>query len=323
MKSFLIVATIILLVIVGVYYFSTRSGANDQTHNWNVELTKPLDYEIEFKNISYYKAAKEIYRYTTLNSFSGWSGSAPGNVLHTKPKEYLPDSVKLSWTETSSNISYAAAFEFPKQKLLDYWNENYALQQQKWGTDYPKGPLSLKLGIAPEGMMTLWLYDLDVNTSGFAIEIESYKVTTDHSKKESQTIIHSPTAISNIRFGTPHFYPFEGENVVAMSVRYYNGELNSISLKQENGSILETINTDRGWGLAKEIIVHWFDKEGKGYKSTYKVNIEELPKNVLENPQDTHMIYLLDRPNTPDEEWNTYTNSHIFEVTESQRENMN
>lgn len=48
---------------------------------------------------------------------------------------------------------------FPKQKIIDYWNENYDLQQQKWGTDYPQGQLSLKLGIAPDGMIT---YNLDV-----------------------------------------------------------------------------------------------------------------------------------------------------------------
>lgn len=323
MKTPLIIIFIALLVILGVYHFSKRSRANDQTYNWNLELTKPLDYEMELKNITYYKAGKEIYRYTTLNSFSGWSGSASGSVLHAKIKEYLPDSVKLVWKETITNITYTAAFEFPKQKIVNYWTENYVLQQEKWGTEYPQGQLSLKLGLAPGGMMTLWWYDLDINISGFAMQIESYKATTNDSTKESQTTVNTPTTVSNTRFGTPHFYTFEGENVVAISIKYYNGELNSISLKHKNGSLLETINTDRGWGLAKEIIVHWFDKEEKGYKSTYKVDIQELPENILENPHDTHIIYLLDRPNVPDGEWNTFTNSHIFEVTESQRETIN
>lgn len=323
MKTPLTITTIILLVIIGVYYFSKNSGTNDQTHNWNLELTKPLDYEIELENISYYKAAKEIYRYTTLNSFSGWSGSTPGNVLHTKSKEYLPDSVKLSWRETSTDITYTAAFEFPKQKTLDYWNDNYALQQQKWGTEYPQGSLSLKLGIAQGGMMTLWLYDLDINTSGFALEIDSYKAIASDDTKESQMAINALNSVSHARFGTHHFYTFEGENVVAMSIKYYNGEVQTINLKHENGSLLENINTDRGWALAKEIIVHWFDKEGKGYKSTYTIDIQELSKNIQENPQDTHMIYLLDRPNVPNAEWNTYENFHIFEVTVHTRQTIN
>ena len=312
---------LILLAIVAIFYFLNSSGSNDQTYNWSLELTKPLDYEMELKNISYYKADKEIFRYTSMNSFSGWSGSAAGSVLHTKIKEYLPDSVKLSWKETTTNITYGAAFEFPKQQILDYWNENYALLEQKWGADYPQGQLSLKLGIAADGMMTIWFSDMDINASGFALEVASYKATD--SSKELQTNISPSTAVSNIRYGTPHFYTFEGENVVAISVLYHNGESNTISLKHKNGSLLENINTTRGWGLAKKMTVHWFDKDGKGYKSMYEVDLNKLPKNRLEKSLETQIIYLLDRPNAPDEEWNRLTNKHLFELTETERKAIN
>ena len=314
----MIIIGLILLVVLGIYYFYSSSSSNDQTYNWSLEVTKPLDYEMELKNISYHKADKEIYRYTSMNSFSGWSGSAAGSVLHAKNKEYLPDSVKLSWKETATNITYTAAFVFPKQQIIDYWKESNELLQQKWGADYSQGQLSLKLGIAADGMMTLWFSDMDINTSGFALEVASYKATD--ASKEQQTDIKSSTPLSNTRFGTPHFYTFEGENVVAISVLYHNGEVNTISLKHRNGSLLENINTNRGWGLAKKMIVHWFDKNGKGYKSTYEV---ALPKDTLGKPLETQVIYLLDRPNTPDEEWNLLTNKHVFELTETERKAIN
>ncbi|MFT5892276.1 MAG: hypothetical protein ACI9Y7_002386 [Dokdonia sp.] len=320
MKKPMIIIGLILLVILGTYYFSSSSSTYDQRYNWSLELTKPLDYKMELKNISYYKADKEIFRHTTMNSFSGWSGSAAGSVLHNKIKEYLPDSVKLSWEETETAITYTAAFVFPKQQIIDYWNENYELLQQKWGADYPKGQLSLKLGIAADGMMTLWFSDMDINTSGFALEVASYKATDI--SKEQQTDINPSTAVPNIRFGTPHFYTFEGENVVAISILYHNGESNTMSLKRKNGSLLENINANRGWGLVKKMTVHWFDKDGKGYKSTYEVGLNELPKNRLGKSLETQIIYLLDRSNAPDEEWNTWTDTHIFELTETERKTI-
>ncbi len=317
MKKTLISIGLVLIVILGTYYFSSNSSTYDQKYNWSLELTKPLDYEMELKNISYYKADKEIFRYTSMNSFSGWSGSAAGSVLHNKIKEYLPDSIKLSWEEITTHITHEAAFVFPKQQIIAYWNENYELLQQKWGADYPQGQLSLKLGIAADGMMTLWFSDLDINTSGFALEVATYKATDI--SKEQQTDINPPTTVSNIRFGTPHFYTFEGENVVSINILYHNGEANTINLKHKNGSLLENINMNRGWGLAKKITVHWFDTDGKGYKSIYEVAIQELPKNTLEKSLETQIIYLLDRPNAPEEEWNLFTNKHVFELTETER----
>lgn len=318
MKLRLIIIGFALLAIVGVYYFSNSSS--DQTYNWNLELTKPLEYKIELKNISYHKEGTEIFRYTTMNTFSGWSGNTGGNVLHAKSKEYLPDSVKLSWKETITNTTYVTAFAFPKQEIINYWNENYKLLQQKWGVDHPKGQLSLTVGIAPDGIITVWFSDMDINTSGFALEIKSYRATVNDTAKEQQAVISSSKFIPNIRFGTPHFYTFEKENVVAISILYHNGESNTINLKNKNGSILEKINKTRGWSLAKEIIVHWFDKEGKGYKSTYEIGLNKFPKDTIGN---THLIYLLDRLSTPDGEWNMFTDKHIFQLTETKRKIIN
>ncbi len=324
MKTPLMIALLILLVLLGIYLLSKSPLIAGKTYDWSLQMTKPLDYDISVNKISYHKADKEIYRYTSMNVFSGWSGVATGSVLHNKPTNYLPDTVKLSWTENNTDITYATEFVFPKEKVLDYWNKNYELLKQKRGADYQKGQLSLELGIAPDGIITLWFSDMDVNTSYIALEVESYKANTKDSSKQLKAKLNSTDTVLGLRFGAPHFYTFEADNIVAISVLYHNGEANTISLKNENDSILESVNKERGWGLVKNIIVHWFEHNGKGYKSTYKVNLQELTiKDSLEKFRNTDFVYLLDKQDTPDGEWNKLTNKHVFQLTEIERKTIN
>jgi len=324
MKALLFIALVIFLILLGFYLFTKNSPKYDQAYNWDLGLTKPLDYDINFENIAYYKEGKEVYRQTTMNNLAGWSGMATGTLLHNKIKERLPDSVRLSYTENETKVVYSAAFAFPAKMIVDYWNENYGLLQQKWGADYPQGQLSLKLGIAPNGMLSLWISDLDINTSGFAMQIDNYKATTDETQKDRHPNEGLPTTISNIRFRTTQFYTFEGQNVVAIDIRYRNGESQAISLKSDNGSLLEVVNANRGWGIAQRITVHWFDNEGKWYRSTYQVGLgEALTDSIMKKPFDTHLIYLLDRPNDPSGEWNKTTNTHIIQLVEESRETTN
>lgn len=323
MKIQIVIAVVVLLALLGGYLLIKGPLAKDKKYNWNLEVTKPLEYDMSLIGISYHKAGEEVTRYTTMNPFSGWSGMAAGRVLHNKATEYLPDSVKLSWKEINTDVTYALEFEFPKQQVIAYLDDNYDLLKQKWGSDYPRGQLSFKVGIAPDGFVTLWFSDMDVNTSGFALEVASFRAAVMDNSKNVQAHKTSPKPISNVRFGTPHFYTFTGENVVAIQVLYHNGEANSINLKNENGSVLEKINKKRGWAVAKEITVNWFDTQGKGYKSTYTVEINALPKDTLEYSLATQFIYLLDRLNVPDGEWNQLTDKHIIQLTEMKRQAIN
>ncbi|MFK8105199.1 MAG: DUF2931 family protein [Saprospiraceae bacterium] len=325
MKLPLLLTVLVLLTLLGAFLYAKNIFTTDKKYNWTLELTKPLDYELSIQNINYYKADKEIFRHTTMNNFSGWSGGTVGRILHNKLTDFLPDSVTISWKETETGLVYSSSFRFPKDKIIAYSNANYALLRQKYGKDYPEGQISLKLGIAPSGLLSLWFADQDINTSGFAMQVAVYRATVSSPTKAQQTVTDSIPIIANKRFGTPQFYTFEGENVVALHVLYHNGETNSINLKNETDSHFVRINQEQGYGLAKRISVHWFDKDGRGYRSTYELALEEVPtslKDASDKFQQTKLIYLLDRVNRPDAAWNKLTDKHIFQLKEVKRRPM-
>lgn len=314
----------ILILILAFFIWRTLASKDAKTYNWDLELTNPKDYTIIFKNISYFKDNKEFKRLTSINT-DGWVGNKFGNVLHSKIKEYLPDSVKLAWKEENSGIEYTLDFEFPKQKVLDYWNKNHRLLENKWGADYTKGQLPLKLGLAPGGLVALWLSNMDVNASNFAIEVENYQAIQKNSNITNSKALGSYVFKQKIRLGTPHFYPVIGKNVVNIYVEYYNGESQSINTKSKNESILYHVNNKRGWSFVKSIVVTWFNENDakNGYKSTYHVAWSLLPirKNYT-TLRKTNFVYLLDRNDTLDGEWNTLGSKHVFELSEISREKM-
>jgi len=320
MKLPLTITLIAVLALLLIYFLFNGSLPGVKKYDWNLELTKPQNYKVKIQNVTYYVGNKEIYRQTSMPPYTEWVGAAGGRVLHVDSKATLPDSMKITWKEVKTGAAYTGKFKFPGEEAVAYWNDNYQLQQQKWGADYPKGPLSFKLGIAPGGLLTLWFSDLDVNTSGFALELVSHRAkTTIAGDKSAEAFVFDP--VFDLRFGTPQFHAFEGKNVVAIKVTYHNGELEVVSTKSANDSILKRLNDVRGWGLAKNIRVTWFDAAGQGYRSFYDASSKSLPaSDTWSKLNNTSFIYLLDRPDAPGAAWNKLTEKYVLQLTEVKRE---
>lgn len=310
MKSFIIYSLLFCLII-GIVLLLIKNPylLNKNQINWNLELTTPSDYEIENIKLLYYYKGHEIKR-STARSNDGWNGILYGNVLFIKEKEFLPDSVKLSWSEAQSKTKFNIDFAFPKEKVIEYWTTTNKLNKKQWGNHFTEDQLRLKLGISSKGLITLWFSGLDINTTFFAIEVESYMV-----KQNTNPI----TKVLQERYSEPFFSTFNetDKNIVSIHIDYFNGEQQTINKKKSNNSLLEAINNKRGWGIAKKISVTWFDKKNEGYRSVYEVNENQIPQSIN---QSTHLIYLLDHSNKKNKSWESFEEKHFLFLTESKRE---
>lgn len=312
----------LFLVLIGFMIWKNIFTNSASTYNWDIELTHPKGFDVAINNISYFRDGKEFKRLTSKGNI-GWSGSKYGSVLHSKVSDYLPDIVKVSWQEKISDKSYELEFNFPKEKVLEYWNRNKALLKDKWGSDYEDDELSLRLGMAPGGFVVLWLSGYDINTSNYAVELETYKAKEIGAHMNDLNTDGTFVLRQNLRFGTPHFYPKFNENVVSLYVTYYNGEAETINLKNTNGSVLKEVNTSKGWSFAKSITTIWFDTEGIGYRSTYEMDWDKLPpRKNWATLRNANFVYLLDRQDDDVSEWNALKNRHVIELMESSRELM-
>lgn len=313
----------LVIILLGIIFLIWKNlvPKKSKIYNWNLGIATPLGYDISVEKVNFFKDDKEIKRLTNSNLNQGWSGVNYERVLHAKIKEYLPDTVKLSWKEKNTDKAYLLNFAFPKKKVLEYWIKNQKLLKEKLGADYPEGQLSLKIGIAPDGLAVLWFSDMDINTSNFAIEIESYKAIEMKVDTRETSLTEAYVFRQKYRFGEPYFYPFLNKNAVNIHVEYYNGESNSINLKKDNNSVLTQVNTKRGWSFAKTITVSWFDTDNTGYKSIYNVEWSVLPiRKDYRTLRKTNFIYLMDRLKTTLENQEIMENSQVFELKETKRE---
>lgn len=264
-KIYLVLILIATLAITCGITGCTKAGV-DKGHNWKMELTYPLGYEVEIQDVFYRRNNKAITRGTNKD-LGGWEGYSGGTVLYNKRKELLPDSVSLVWKEVKSGIIWRADFAFPAQEALTYYQENYTLQKKKWGNDYPEGKYAFKLGMAPGGFVALWLTTLDDATSGVAMEIANFQAVAERTELVEQV---GEYANRHRRAGDRVFYLPESPNTVSLYVRYLNGESEAINQKlAPANSILIQENKKRGWAIAKTARISWFNEANQGFWTTY------------------------------------------------------
>ena len=120
--------------------------------DWYAVATAPRDYPMEvISGIFYYKGEDhglDIPSGGTLNV--GWGESASAYDVGPKFKP-LPDRLEVTFYSYAEKQIYKGNFELPYDKILSMF--------QKRQTEFPDRPYrSVLLGIAPGGVVAVWLY---------------------------------------------------------------------------------------------------------------------------------------------------------------------
>ena len=122
------------------------------TFDWYAVATAPRDYPMEvIRGTFYYKGEDyglDIPSGGTLNV--GWGESASAYDVGPKFKP-LPDRLEVTFYSYPERQVYRGSFELPYEKILEMF--------QKRQVEKPDRPyISILLGIAPGGVVAVWLY---------------------------------------------------------------------------------------------------------------------------------------------------------------------
>jgi len=97
-----------------------------------------------------------------------WSSSSVYAVGEERKK--VPERMTIRWFSYAENKFYLGVFELPQKKLYDIFKRDYGTFFYPDGEEYKKAYNTLTVGIAPKGMITLW-----IGGSAGNIEIGSYQ----------------------------------------------------------------------------------------------------------------------------------------------------
>ena len=90
-----------------------------------------------------------------LNGDWGITGSGTMSVGEDRKK--VPDSLKIVWFSYAENKFFEGHFELPQKKMYDIFKKDYGYDIMPDGTKNKNGFHTLTLGIASQGMVTLWM----------------------------------------------------------------------------------------------------------------------------------------------------------------------
>jgi Protein of unknown function (DUF2931) len=123
-------------------------------------------------------------------------GSANGVMDVGPDKKKVPESIEITWFSYAEDKFYQGSFELPQQKMYDLFKKDYGTYKNRDGTESKYAYIRLVLGIAPQGMLTLWMkgvgsieigtfqarQTLDVEWSSFSKNLNRYQVVNNTQK---------------------------------------------------------------------------------------------------------------------------------------------
>lgn len=99
---------------------------------------------------------------------SGW-GNGNGVWSVGDQIRKIPERMEVTWFSYAENKFFAGEFELPQQMIYTFFKKNYGKGIYPDGTEFDLKFSELTIGLAPKGLITLWI-------SGFAqIEIGTYQ----------------------------------------------------------------------------------------------------------------------------------------------------
>ena len=86
-----------------------------------------------------------------------WGVSSSGSMSVGEDRKKVPDSLKIVWFSYAENKFFEGHFHLPQKKMYDIFKKDYGYDIMPDGTKDKNMYNTLLLGIAPQGMLTLWI----------------------------------------------------------------------------------------------------------------------------------------------------------------------
>lgn len=99
---------------------------------------------------------------------AGW-GNGNGVWAVGEDMRKVPERMELTWFSYTENKFYTGSFELPQEKMYNLFKKDYGKGKRPNGEEFSLKFAELTIGLAPQGMVTLWM-------SGFAqVEIGTFQ----------------------------------------------------------------------------------------------------------------------------------------------------
>jgi len=139
------------------------ANMNEEKFDWDGMVCVPTGYPatVLSPNIFYSSGGKYITLIPNMSYIKeDWKGAASGWDSQPKP---APDHLSITWFSETENKIYEGEFELPQQKIYNLFKEGYMRYSIPYESEDGRETLhwetynSLTVGLAPKGMVVVWM----------------------------------------------------------------------------------------------------------------------------------------------------------------------
>jgi Protein of unknown function (DUF2931) len=136
---------------------------------WLAQTSADAYCPVEIMDARFICSDKSTIFIPTGEYLNGIWGSGSGVMDVGEDRKKVPEQMEITWFSYAEDKFYQGSFELPQQKMLDLFKKDYGKYKNRDGTESKYEYKRLVLGIAPQGMITLWMKGVG------SIEIGTYQ----------------------------------------------------------------------------------------------------------------------------------------------------
>jgi hypothetical protein len=202
---------------------------------------------------------------------AGW-GNGNGVWAVGEDMRKVPERMQLTWFSYTENKFYTGNFELPQQKMYNLFKGNYGKGKRPNGEEYDLKFNELTVGLAPQGMATLWM-------SGLAqVEIGTFQAHETNIHWEN---FHKGDRNERVRSEQKDMLPFVQEEIAHLKISnmYWKSllEKHHYAITFNKGEKYKLYNYEI-WFINHEFI----NKNSHGFEFIDKNEIEKaIPSGIV------------------------------------------
>ena len=152
-----IILLVLLTIVLGCKKNDKDMIVKVEKFEWSPEVSADVAYPMRVIFGSFALSDGNSVRIPSGEFLQGdWRSSSSSYAVGEERKK-VPEKMVLRWFSYTENKFYLGDFELPQKKLYDLFKKDYGTSFYPDGEEYKKSYYTLMVGIAPKGMITLWM----------------------------------------------------------------------------------------------------------------------------------------------------------------------
>lgn len=157
MKKYSKIVLVLLTIVLSCKKNEKDMIVKVEKFEWSPEVSADVAYPMRVIFGSFALSDGNSVRIPSGEFLQGdWRSSSSSYAVGEERKK-VPEKMVLRWFSYTENKFYLGDFELPQKKLYDLFKKDYGTSFDPDGEEYKKSYYTLMVGIAPKGMITLWI----------------------------------------------------------------------------------------------------------------------------------------------------------------------